>query len=71
MKHLRWFLILSTLLSSLAFGQAPAIAEADRIVAVVNEEVITLVELRVRLAQVERQLAQQKTPRWQSRSSNA
>ncbi len=62
MKHLRWFLILSTLLSSLAFGQAPAIAEADRIVAVVNEEVITLVELRVRLAQVERQLAQQKTP---------
>jgi peptidyl-prolyl cis-trans isomerase SurA len=62
MKHLCWILILSTLLSSLAFGQAPAIAEADRIIAVVNEEVITLVELRVRLAQVERQLAQQKTP---------
>ncbi len=35
---------------------------ADRIVAVVNDEVITLGELQVRLAQVERQLQQQRTP---------
>lgn len=35
---------------------------ADRIVAVVNNEVITLYELRSRLAQIERQLAKQKTP---------
>ncbi|MGB0129127.1 MAG: peptidylprolyl isomerase [Rhodocyclaceae bacterium] len=35
---------------------------ADRIVAVVNNEAITHYELRARLAQVERQLAQQKTP---------
>lgn len=36
--------------------------EADRIVAIVNDEVITLFELRSRLAQVERQLKQQGTP---------
>lgn len=36
--------------------------EADRIVAVVNDEVITLHELRSRLATVERQLRQQGTP---------
>jgi peptidyl-prolyl cis-trans isomerase SurA len=62
MKHLRRFLILTLLLSGLACGQTPPIVEADRIVAVVNDEVITLVELRTRLVQVERQLAQQKTP---------
>jgi peptidyl-prolyl cis-trans isomerase SurA len=36
--------------------------EVDRIVAVVNDEVITLRELESRLAQVERQLRQQGTP---------
>jgi peptidyl-prolyl cis-trans isomerase SurA len=42
--------------------QAQQPAFADRIVAVVNDEVITLGELQVRLAQVERQLRQQRTP---------
>ncbi len=36
--------------------------EVDRIVAVVNDEVITLRELRLRLAQIEQQLKKQKTP---------
>lgn len=62
MMHFRWLLALSFLVCSLALGQTREIVEADRIVALVNDEVITLVELRGRLAQVERQLAQQKTP---------
>jgi peptidyl-prolyl cis-trans isomerase SurA len=36
--------------------------EVDRIVAVVNDEVITSRELRLRLAQIEQQLKKQKTP---------
>lgn len=51
-------------------GPLPAAAQAksaqpvevDRIVAVVNDEVITLRELRLRLAQIEQQLKKQKTP---------
>ncbi len=42
-------------------GAAPKLVEADRIVAVVNEEAITLHELRSRLLVVERQLRAQGT----------
>ena len=50
-------------LSFAAWGQSrpPQPFEADRIVAVVNDEVVTLFELRSRLATVERQLRQQGT----------
>ena len=44
-----------------AQGRTQRVIEADRIIAVVNEEVITLHELRSRMAQVERQLRQQGT----------
>ena len=44
-----------------AQGRPARVIEADRIVAVVNNEVITLNELRDRMAQVERQLRQQGT----------
>jgi peptidyl-prolyl cis-trans isomerase SurA len=46
---------------ALAQERAARVIEADRIVAVVNEEVITLHELRTRIAAVERQLRQQGT----------
>lgn len=48
--------------SMVAHGAPGKPVPADRIVAVVNNEAITLYELRARMAQVERQLAQQKTP---------
>lgn len=46
---------------ALAQGRAPRVIEADRIIAVVNDEVITLNELTARMATVERQLRQQGT----------
>lgn len=46
---------------ALAQGRSARVVEADRIIAVVNEEVITLNELRARLSAVERQLRQQGT----------
>ena len=46
---------------AVAQGRTQRVIEADRIIAVVNEEVITLHELRSRMAQVERQLRQQGT----------
>jgi peptidyl-prolyl cis-trans isomerase SurA len=61
MRTAHWLLamMLATLgLAAMAADARPE--EADRIVAVVNSEVITLFELRSRLAQVERQFAQQK-----------
>lgn len=53
---------LALAVAAMAHGAPGKPVEADRIVAVVNNEVITFYELRTRLAQVERQLAQQKTP---------
>lgn len=44
-----------------AQGRAAQVIEADRIIAVVNDEVITLNELKARIAAVERQLRQQGT----------
>jgi peptidyl-prolyl cis-trans isomerase SurA len=52
--------ILMVSLSGVTAAADAAPQEADRIVAVVNNEVITLNELRLRLAQIERQFAQQK-----------
>lgn len=46
---------------ALAQGRAAPAIEADRIIAVVNDEVITSHELRARVANVERQLRQQGT----------
>lgn len=46
---------------ALAQGRAAKVIEADRIIAVVNDEVITQHELRARMATVERQLRQQGT----------
>ena len=57
---MRALLLLSLLLPGLALAQAQPV-EADRIVAVVNNEVITLNELRTGLATAERQLKQQGT----------
>ncbi|HWS11806.1 MAG TPA: peptidylprolyl isomerase [Rhodocyclaceae bacterium] len=58
--------ILPALAAWLCIAGAPLHAEqpvpADRIVAVVNDEVITLGELQIRLVQVQRQLQQQRTP---------
>jgi peptidyl-prolyl cis-trans isomerase SurA len=58
--------ILPVLAAWLCIAGAPLHAEqpvpADRIVAVVNDEVITLAELQLRLVQVQRQLQQQRTP---------
>jgi len=57
---------LPALAAWLCIAGAPLHAEqpvpADRIVAVVNDEVITLGELQIRLVQVQRQLQQQRTP---------
>ncbi|MBM3391569.1 MAG: molecular chaperone SurA [Betaproteobacteria bacterium] len=47
--------------ATLAQGRAVRAIEADRIVAVVNDEAITLNELRSQMARVERQLRQQGT----------
>lgn len=47
--------------TTLAQGGAARAIEADRIVAVVNDEAITLNELRLHMARVERQLRQQGT----------
>ncbi|MCB1892079.1 MAG: peptidylprolyl isomerase [Rhodocyclaceae bacterium] len=44
-----------------AQGRAAQVIEADRIIAVVNDEVITLNELKARITAVERQLRQQGT----------
>jgi peptidyl-prolyl cis-trans isomerase SurA len=46
---------------AIAQGRAAKAIEADRIIAVVNDEVITSHELRVRVATIERQLKQQGT----------
>lgn len=46
---------------ALAQGRSARVIEADRIIAVVNEEVITLNELRTKISAVERQLRQQGT----------
>jgi len=60
MKHFHWLSAIPVLLmAAAAQGANVKPVQADRIVAVVNNEVITL---RTRLAQVKRQLAQQKTP---------
>jgi peptidyl-prolyl cis-trans isomerase SurA len=52
-------LALAVALPAWGQGRAARAVEADRIIAVVNDEVITLNELRLRLAAVERQLRQQ------------
>ncbi len=62
MSTIRWLLVLFSLVCGVAVAQAATPVEGDRIVAVVNDEVITMLELRTRLAQIERQLAQQNTP---------
>lgn len=63
MKHLHWLLAIVLLTTgAAACGSDAKPQEADRIVAVVNNEVITLFELRSRVAQIERQLTAQKTP---------
>lgn len=62
MNPIRWLIILLSLACATAWAQGKQIVEADRIVALVNDEVITQVDLNGRLVQVERQLAQQKTP---------
>ncbi len=62
MSTIRWLLVLFSLVCGVAVVQAATPVEGDRIVAVVNDEVITMLELRTRLAQIERQLAQQNTP---------
>ena len=54
-------LLAATLLASTAFA-ANGPVEVDRIVAVVNSEVITRADLRMRVAQVTRQLSRQGTP---------
>ena len=59
----RLFLAVAVLISlpcslALAQGRAPRVIEADRIIAVVNDEVIALNELRARMPTVERQLRQ-------------
>jgi len=64
--YARLFLAVAVLISlpcslALAQGRAPRVIEADRIIAVVNDEVITLNELTARMAAVERQLRQQGT----------
>jgi peptidyl-prolyl cis-trans isomerase SurA len=60
MKSLLLFLFLATQLAGVAAAQSrPAPAEIDRIVAVVNDDVITLLEWRARVAQAEYQLRQQ------------
>jgi peptidyl-prolyl cis-trans isomerase SurA len=58
----RWLLLVLLIGWPWLPAQAAGPLPADRIVAVVNDEVITLQELRMRARQVERQLAQQKTP---------
>ncbi len=60
MKSIWRFLLLVALVpfSALAQGRT-APQPADRIVAVVNDEVITLVELKARVAQADYQLKQQ------------
>ena len=62
MSTIRWLLVLISLACGVAAAPAATPVEGDRIVAVVNDEVITMLELRTRLAQIERQLAQQNTP---------
>ena len=62
MSTIRWLMVLFSLVCGVAVAQAATSVEGDRIVAVVNDEVITMLELRTRLAQIERQLAQQNTP---------
>ncbi|MBU4020640.1 MAG: peptidylprolyl isomerase [Gammaproteobacteria bacterium] len=65
MRLLPIFLMCLTLLPSLASAQArkPVVPIAiDRVIVVVNDEVITQNELRDRLANVERQLRQRGTP---------
>lgn len=69
---MKWSLVgMSCVVAAICLmGPLPAAAQAksaqpvevDRIVAVVNDEVITLRELRLRLAQIEQQLKKQKTP---------
>ena len=54
-------LLAASLLASTAFA-ANGPVEVDRIVAVVNSEVITRADLRMRVAQVTRQLSRQGTP---------
>ena len=54
-------LLAASLLASTAFA-ANGPVEVDRIVAVVNSEVITRADLRMRVAQVSRQLSRQGTP---------
>jgi len=54
-------LLAASLFASTAFA-ANGPVEVDRIVAVVNSEVITLADLRMRVAQVTRQLSRQGTP---------
>ncbi len=69
MKSLRTLLLFAAALWSAAAAaqvapptSAPRLIEADRIIAVVNDEAITLHELRARLSVVERQLRTQGTP---------
>jgi peptidyl-prolyl cis-trans isomerase SurA len=62
MRLLAAVLACLALLPSLAAAQARQPVAIDRVIAVVNDEAITLYELRDRLANVERQLRQRGTP---------
>jgi peptidyl-prolyl cis-trans isomerase SurA len=64
MKQILWFFLMlcAAMAATVGQGAAAAVEEAQRIVAVVNDEVITLFDVRSRLAAVERQLTQQNTP---------
>lgn len=55
-------LIAALQLPLLAFARSTSPVEVDRIVAVVNDEVITMQELQSRLASVERQMREQNVP---------
>ncbi|CAB1370002.1 peptidylprolyl isomerase [Denitratisoma oestradiolicum] len=62
MKRVLPLLLIFVALSIQAQPKPPKAVEVDRLVAVVNDEAITLSELRTRLATVERQLRARNTP---------
>src|SRR5918996_5921917 len=57
---MHWLIVVALLLPGVALAQAAQLV--DRIVAVVNKEVVTLSELNAAMAAVERQLRRQGTP---------
>lgn len=62
MKRVLPLLLILAALSVQAQSKPPKAVEVDRLVAVVNDEAITLSELRTRLSTVERQLRARNTP---------